>query len=334
MNRRLNPMWSRQYRIAEITIQVNADLPITETTFHARFKPFEVSDRGGDTIVIQHHFSPYALWEIRPEDEIYRKPPWRIFKTDHSWIYVSDPGNGFWAGFRKHWGRLPAFLRTRSFKSAGNGSEIASKDPVMTAPPSILSEFSPDYNRAHIYHNTTRTFRNGNLHSLTLFPTDQILLAQILAERQGCFIHAGGVIFNGKGLLFVGHSAAGKSTLLSMFGDRAEILCDDRIIVRKWPDGFRIHGSWSHGELTQVSPGSSPLAAVFFLKQHRENRILPIIDRRKSVKSILACLIKPHVTTGWWKEMLALVDALVREVPCYTLYFNKSGRVVNLLKQL
>ena len=65
-------------------------------------------------------------------------------------------------------------------------------------------------------------------------------------------------------MLFVGHSEAGKSTIVKMLKGQAKILCDDRIIVRKWPEGFRIHGTWGHGEVPDVSPDSAPLERDLF----------------------------------------------------------------------
>ena len=81
------------------------------------------------------------------------------------------------------------------------------------------------------------------------------------------------VILNGQGLIFVGHSEAGKSTTAAMLknvgvgaglvpaleGDhkgsplQVEILCDDRNIVRRWEEGWRVHGTWSHGDVPEVS---------------------------------------------------------------------------------
>jgi hypothetical protein len=34
----------------------------------------------------------------------------------------------------------------------------------------------------------------------------------------------------------------------------------------------------------------------------------------------------------WWNKTLDLVSEIVREVPCYELIFDKSGKVVKLLE--
>ena len=86
----------------------------------------------------------------------------------------------------------------------------------------------------------------------------------------------------GQGLLFVGHSEAGKSTTVKMLQGKAEILCDDRNIVRRWPEGFRVHGTWSHGEVPLVSAASAPLSAIFFLHKSKQNRLMRLRTAKRS----------------------------------------------------
>lgn len=299
-NRKFKDNWQknhrRYYQIAGITIQVESDLPITDATFHPKFKFFQVDREGEDTITVRHHFSLPDLDGRDLGEEVYRKPPWAIYRKGNSWIYVGispTPGD-------RHIHRVAVF--------------------------------NSNYTKARIYSEGEDAYRRGGLHSLTLFPTDQLLLAQVLADREGCYLHSSGVALEDAGFLFVGHSDAGKSTMVTMLKDKAEVLCDDRIIVRRQSEGFRIHGTWSHGDVPEVSPGSAPLRAILFLEQALENQLIPLDDRRKVIRKLLACLVKPFVTADWWDKMLSLVERMAREVPCYSLRFDKSGRVVDLLK--
>ena len=76
--------------------------------------------------------------------------------------------------------------------------------------------FSKDYSGGTIFRDK-QVYAQGGLSSLTTFASDQVFLASVLASRQACYLHAGGINIDGKGLLFVGHSEAGKSTMPSCF---------------------------------------------------------------------------------------------------------------------
>ena len=113
-----------------------------------------------------------------------------------------------------------------------------------------------------------------------------------------------------------------------------ELLCDDRNIIRKQTNGFRIYGTWSHGEIPLVSANSAPLKAIFFLEKSDRNFLVPIENRQLIVKGLLSFLIKPFVSVDWWEKSLSLIEDITCSVPCYSLYFNKSGEVVELLRNL
>lgn len=300
----------RYYRVGGLTVQVDADLPFADDTFAPNIEAFRVDEPADDNIVIRHQFSLPSLDPAKLGVEVYRQPPWAIYRKGGAWIYVGiSPG--------------------------GRGG-----------PPHRVAVFDRDHRRGRIYSPDEENFRKGGVHALTLFPTDQILLSRVLAHHNGCFLHSSGAILNGQGLLFVGHSGAGKSTMVKLLqasarvaagrggGAEAEILCDDRNIVRRYADGFRVFGSWSHGEVPAVSTGSAPLRAVLFLEQASENRALPMQDRRDITRRLLACLIKPLQTADWWDQMMLLLQAMARQVPCYRLRFDRSGQVVTLLDEM
>ena len=194
--------------------------------------------------------------------------------------------------------------------------------------------FTADHGRGVLYSDKSDEFRQGSQDALTLLPSDQILLARVLPDRQACLIHAAGMALNGQGLLFVGHSDAGKSTMVTMLKEEGEILCDDRIAVRRWPDGFQIHGTWCHGDVPDVSPAAAPLRAVLLLQQSDTNRLELIADRREIARRLPLFVIKPLVTADWWEKVLAVLEEVIQEVPVYILHFDRSGRVNEVLRQL
>ncbi len=289
---------SRRYRIAGIPILVMADLPISDRTFSTKFQVFRSGRplRGG--IRIEHHFSLPRQILSRLGRLVYHAPPWAIYRSDEAWTYV---------------GTRPARKGSRVF---------------------LIAEFDPAHHTGRIYHENSRHFQAGGAQSLSLFPTDQIWLARALSGHNAFILHAAGMKLAGQGVLFAGHSGAGKSTMVTLMRGAGEILCDDRIVVRRWPGGFRIHGTWSHGDVPDVSATSAPLRAILFLEQAKENRLVPLPDARERLERVLALLIKPLVSGDWWEQVLAVIAKLVSEVPAYRLRFDRSGRIGPLVASL
>ena len=283
-NKRFKEDWRahhrRYFRVAGITLQVDSDLPIDDQTFNEKFKAFRVNGPGDDTVMIRHHFELPSLTGKELGQELYRRPPWAIYRRNGSFIYL--------------------------------GISPIADNPTLHR----VATFNREHTRARIYNNREDLWRKGGLHSLTMFPSDQILVARLLADRQGFYVHSAGAIIDYAGVLFVGHSEAGKSTTTRLLmeagkGDmRIEILCDDRNIVRRGKDGWRVFGTWSHGDVPVVSGADAPLRAICFLEKANENALTPLTNRGEIARRLLACVIRPFVTQDWWEKTLDLVDRM------------------------
>jgi hypothetical protein len=292
-----NSEFKKWYSIAGMSIQVEADIPFTDNTFDKKFKKFEIDAPGKDLIRIRHIFSIIPPVIDESWQIVYKKLPWAIYKKDKFWIYLG----------------ISAEDHTSDLWTMG-----------------IFNESSSE---AIICHPDKNQFTHGKNISLTFYPSDQIILARILADRQSFYVHAAGMILHGKGVLFVGHSGAGKSTTVTMLKDDGEILCDDRVIIRHWPEGFRIHGTWSHGDVPEVSNSSAELHAIFFIEQSTKNCVEPIDDRKEINRMLPFYIVKPLVTADWWEKSLDLVAQISREVPVYRLKLDTSGKVKEVLKE-
>ena len=292
----------RYFRIAGITVCVKSDLDFSEVEFKKEFAPFAVAGPGEDNVTLRHCF---GLPDLNGKDlgkELYRKVPWAISRKGDIWYYLG-------------------------IKSDARDAELQ-----------WVGIFSADHTQATIYspkhlEEIVRKTRYA-WHSLSLLPTDQVWLAPLLADRNAVLLHSAAVILNGRGLLFVGHSSAGKSTTVGMLKGKAEILCDDRNVARLWKDGWRVHGTWSHGDVAEVSPAAAPLCAILFLQQDMRNAIEQLTDRRELWTRLLATLIRPMVTAEWWHKEIDILEQIVNDVPCYRMHFDKTGMILPELEKL
>ncbi len=305
--------YRRLYRIAGAIVQVESPIPFSDTTFEPKFVAFRAdgppsdveagAEAGGDPpdqpIRIRHHFAlpDEAVRRCERRREVYREAPWAVFRAEDSWVYE---------------GILP--------------SGEAQLWCVVVA--------DEDHSHIDIYHPDETAFRRGGWHSLSMLPTDQIVLARSLASRQACYLHSSAVILDRQGFVFVGHSDAGKTTISrQLTAGGAELLCDDRNIVRRWPDGFRLHGTWSHGDIPEVSGSEAPLKALLFLKQAERNRLVPLAERDAFYR-LTSCVVRPLLSADWWEQTLDLLERLAREVPCHELEFDTSGEAPDLVASL
>jgi MoaA/NifB/PqqE/SkfB family radical SAM enzyme len=300
----------RYFQIAGITVRVESDLDFGTVGFSQELARFAAAGPGDDNVALRHYFEVPDMRHMDLGDELYRKAPWAISRKNGRWYYLgipADPGD-------------PRLLR--------------------------VAVFDADHTHATIYHRPCDEahVRKSGFQTLSLFPTDQIWLAPLLADRNAVLLHSAAAVLNGQGLIFVGHSDAGKSTAVNLIKRAAalsgplavsvEVLCDDRNIVRRWDSGWRVHGTWSHGDVSDVSPASAPLRAVFFLQQAPHNGLVPLADRKEIWRRLLATIIKPMVTAAWWQKELDVIERIVSDVPCYTMCFDPSGNIVQLLVNL
>ena len=90
----------------------------------------------------------------------------------------------------------------------------------------------------------------------------------------GVELHACGVIDGGRGLLFIGNSGDGKTTTARLWqNETAEIVSDDRVIVRAENGGWTMYGTPWHGEADICSAASAPLHRIYVLDKSARNGV-------------------------------------------------------------
>lgn len=294
-------MNSKFYSVAGITIEVRSDFPISENTFHPKFRLFEVDGPGDDNVVINHHFHvPASFHTLGAEAPIFSNDLWKIYRRGTSWFYCCSPSE---------------------IDQSENG---------------IIAVFNYNYSKADIFYSgiDEKAYREWESPALTLFNSDQILLSRLLSDRQGCLVHGNGFVMERGGVLFTGVSGAGKSTLSKILKEAGyKILCDDRMVIRKMNDRFFIYGNWCHGSVPDYSKSAAPLKAIFFLEQAKENVIIPAEDREDKVIRIIKTLIRPFLPAKCWNQTLMTIGEITKEIPCFRLRFNLAGGICELMQE-
>ena len=293
----------KYYEAVGITVQVISDFPIFENTFHGKFKLFEVSGPGKDNITIYQHFHLPDLSQYldTSEKEIYKNEQWHIIQAGNYWIYKYTPVYPLYIGYPT--------------------TAIFNKDH------SIIHTYLPGIDE--------KKYKEGCFEALTLFNSDQILFSKLLCDKNGLILHSNGFDIYGNGLLITGESGAGKSTLSKMLKNTGfEILCDDRMFVKKNKEEFYIYGSWCHGTVPDVSSTDAPLKAILFLEKSKNNSIQKIDDKTAIFQKLIVSLVKPFLSGQEWDSTLKTLEKIVNSTKCYKTKFDLSGEICELIGEL
>ncbi|MBA4374505.1 MAG: hypothetical protein C0402_16770 [Thermodesulfovibrio sp.] len=228
------------------------------------------------------------------------------------------------------------------FDTAGSWSMYRKEDVYCIAldPPALNNKivWSADFNtrmeNAAVYCSDLLTAEAEGtviVESPVRYPLDQFLLMYILAQRKGMLAHAAGLKIDGKGYLFPGRSGAGKSTLSRQFtGRQSGILSDDRIVVRRSGDGYKIFGTPWPGELGIAENKSLPLSGIFFL-HHSEKSMIKELKPNEAVKRLMPVVSIPWYDEAVMQDILAFCGEVATDIPAYELHFRPDAAVVDFV---
>jgi hypothetical protein len=166
-------------------------------------------------------------------------------------------------------------------------------------------------------------------------PTMELLMVNYLAQGRGVIIHGCGIKQDDRGLLFVGESGAGKTTMARIWSRESdvEVLSDDRTLIRKKDDHFVMYGTPWHGEGKFGSPGSVKLDQIFFIKHAQENSILKS-NNAHSVTQFLQCSFPPFWDAAGMEYSMDVFSDLVAAAPCRMLSFKQDGSIIDFVDNL
>ena len=294
-------IFNRYYKVAGLTIQVKSDYPVSDNTFHPKFKKFRAEKPGIDNIKIHHHFHLPELPGNIKKFERFNDIQWQIYKTRNKWIY--------------------------KYRSC------TPMDPDHCA----TAIFSLDHTYVDIYTADfdEKRYQNYRSPALTFLNSDQILFSKLLCDRNGLILHSNGFDINGHGILLAGKSGAGKSTLSAMLKKTGcKILCDDRMFIIRKEERFWLAGHWCHGSVPDVSNHTAPLKAIFFLAHAKKNKITRIQNKIFMTQKIIQSMVKSFFNKQDWAKTFSTIEELVETTRFYELQFDLSGEICHKINKI
>ncbi len=193
--------------------------------------------------------------------------------------------------------------------------------------PRRIAAFSPDFSRGELF--IRRDGSSPTAVEPLQYPLDELMFINYLSLGRGLEVHALGIAFDATGLAFLGVSGAGKSTLAELWKKRdVRILSDDRIIFRKKEGIFQMYGTPWHGDAKISLAQNVPLKNIYFLKQAKVNRILPLELADAATRLIVRCFPTLYYVHGM-EFTLEFASDLVQTIPCYELQFAPDERTID-----
>lgn len=159
-------------------------------------------------------------------------------------------------------------------------------------------------------------------------------MREVLLKENVIFLHASQIALGDKGIVFAAPSGIGKTTQARLWQQYqgANIVCNDRTLVRKTPSGWCTYGYPFDGSEPISSNEVHMLGAVVLLEQAQEINICHL----KAAKA-LALLMGQMVIDTWNPEArskaIELLATLLDEVPVYLLQCRPDAGAVESLKR-
>lgn len=164
------------------------------------------------------------------------------------------------------------------------------------------------------------------------YPLDELLVTHRLTQEKAIELHSCGMIADGVGNLFVGHSGAGKSTTSRLWASQpnVQILSDDRIILREHGEQIFMHGTPWHGEAAFALPASNPLARILVI-EHGHGNVLTRLSPSQAVAELFARSFVPFHRHEYLESALEFLQAVAETVPVYRYAFEPDQRAVDTI---
>jgi hypothetical protein len=171
--------------------------------------------------------------------------------------------------------------------------------------------------------------------SILNFGAGELILRTAILFTGGVVFHASLVDDNGKGILFVGHSGEGKSTIANLWSQvsGAIIINEDRVAVRSTKTGAMGFGIPWGGSANITRNHQVPISAIILLEQSTQNDIQHISPFIAS-SSLITRTFLPY-----WDQTLLLLamsnlNNIINNVQIFRVRFRPDTAIVPLIQSV
>lgn len=147
-----------------------------------------------------------------------------------------------------------------------------------------------------------------------------------MLQYGGFMLHSSAVIMDGKAYLFSAPSGTGKSTHTGLwqkvFGEKVQILNDDKPAIRALDDGVFAYGTPWSGKTDLNINVKAPIAGICFLERS-ENNWIEKMDVASAISALLNQTIRPFEMHDM-DLLLGHIEKVITSVPVYKMGCNIS----------
>ncbi len=219
----------------------------------------------------------------------------------------------------------------RLFEESG-GYRFYFSTPYLGSSPYKAAWFDREFTRGHLVLFRPYFDERKPIYPLE-YPLDELLMIHRLACGEGVETHAVGIVDEaGQGHLFLGHSGAGKSTTARLWKSEsnAQILSDDRIILRVRDGRIWMYGTPWHGDAGIASPECAPLSRLYLLEHSDHTELLSLSPGRAAAELFTRSFV-PHHSPKGVQFTLRFLDRVAREIPCSIFRFLPDKSAVEAI---
>lgn len=157
-------------------------------------------------------------------------------------------------------------------------------------------------------------------------------IAEAVLDHDILLVHGSAVAVDGRGYLFLAPSGTGKSTHTRLwrefFGDRAEMINDDKPLLRLEENQILVCGTPWNGKHRLGTNKNVPLQGLCILRRGKENKIRRV-SAKEAYADVLRQIYRPLADREKMEKTMELMDKILR-LPLYYMECTISAEAAKM----